>query len=195
MKTAKIATIGTASLFAMIALLLAYPAMANTSGDTSIVSGQTTTTASQAALPSTAAAATLSTGAALTAGQTITFTSTNGTFRTIDGASQKTGAASGTMTLMVTGVYGAGYALSITSGTLRINGTSYSITSGSAQMGEHQAHLVGQGSFGNSAGSFLMVAGAHTNFQGKSFNTLRFDIQVNGVAEYGLVLVAGAQVS
>lgn len=68
-------------------------------------------------------------------------------------------------------------------------------------MGPHQAHLVGQGSLAittpavnDAIGSFLFAAGAHANFQGQTYNTLRFDVQVNGV-EYAVLLLATVTVS
>jgi hypothetical protein len=88
-----------------------------------------------------------------------------------------------------------GYSLSVTSGTLSINGSSFAIGTGSAVMGPHQAHLVGQGTFASATpGSFLFAAGAHANFQGQTYNTLRFDVKVNG-EEYGVLLLVTAKVS
>jgi hypothetical protein len=138
------------------------------------------------------------TPAALTVGQTITLTSTAGQFRVV-GHPGETGTASGSMVLTVTGAFKGGYALSITSGTVTINGTSTAIASGSAEMGPHQAHMVGQGTFAASTstatpGSFLFAAGAHANFEGNTYNTLRLDVEVNGV-EYGVVLLVTAQVA
>ena len=125
----------------------------------------------------------------------MTFTSTNGEWRVLNTSSKvevSSGVASGTVTLTVTGAFKRGYALSITSGTLSINGTSYSIASGSSEMGPWQAHLVGQGSFASATpGSFLMGGAAHADFFGASFNTLRFDVQANGI-EYGVLLLVSA---
>jgi hypothetical protein len=107
----------------------------------------------------------------------------------------KSGTAAGTMTLTVTGAYKAGYSLSITSGSLSINGTTYAFGTGNAVMGPYQAHLVGEGNVASATpGSFLFSAGAHANFQGRTYNTLRFDIQVNG-EEYGVVLLVTATVA
>jgi hypothetical protein len=99
------------------------------------------------------------------------------------------------MVLTVTGAFKGGYALSLTSGTLTINGTAYTTASGSAEMGPFQAHLVGQGTLASSTpGSFLFAAGAHANFQGNTYNTLRLDVQVNGV-EYGVLLLVTSTVA
>ena len=184
------AAIGAASIFAMVALLLAYPAaMAATQ------TAASTTITTTPIIP---------TSTALTVGQTITFTSTNGAWHVVasatsKGDSVKSGVASGAETLTVTGAFKGGYALAVTSGTISINGTSYAFGSGSAEMGPHQAHLVGQGSFVSTStsttpGSFLFAAGAHANFEGQTYNTLRFDVQVNG-QEYGVVLLVTAQVA
>jgi hypothetical protein len=95
----------------------------------------------------------------------------------------------------VTGAFKGGYALSVASGSLTINGTTYSMASGSAEMGPFQAHLVGQGSLASATpGSFLFAAGAHASFQGQTYNTLRFDVQTNGI-EYGVLLLVTATVS
>lgn len=196
MKTAKIAAISGASIFALIALLLAYPAMAATnsgSSDGYPLAG----TALANTVSATTSTSIIPTPTALTAGQTITFTSTNGVFHVI-GHPGKTGVASGTMVLTVTGAFKGGYALSLTSGTLTINGTAYTMASGSAEMGPFQAHLVGQGTLATTSaatpGSFLFAAGAHANFEGQTYNTLRLDVQANGV-EYGVLLLVTSTVA
>src|SRR5271170_3634914 len=89
MKTAKIAAISGASIFALIALLLAYPAMAATnsgSSDGYPLAG----TALANTVSATTSTSIIPTPTALTAGQTITFTSTNGVFHVI-GHPGKTG--------------------------------------------------------------------------------------------------------
>lgn len=130
----------------------------------------------------------------LSVGQTVTLTSTSGTWTVISPSgkpSVSSGTASGTVTLAVTGAFRAGYALSIGSGSLVINGTTYTIASGSAELGPYQAHLVGQGTFTSAEpGSFLVSGTAHASFF-NSFDTLRFDVQANGV-EYGVILQVSA---
>lgn len=181
--------IGGAAIIAVVALIFAYPVFAAATAslpNASVATNQSNspTSTSIVSLPP-----------ALTVGQTVTFTSTNGQWRVLSSPVTplvRTGAASGTVTLTVTGAYKHGYSLSITSGALSINGSTYSIVSGSAEMGPWQARLVGQGSFSTSApGSFLMAGGAHADFFGSTFNTLRFDVQANG-AEYGVVLLVTA---
>jgi len=204
MKTAKIAAISGASILAVVALVLAIPAMAATNnGGASGGYPLAGTALSNAATSSSI----LTPPTALTVGQTITFTSTSGEYKTIGSTSSATGAkgvASGTMVLTVTGAFKGGYALSLTSGSLTLvsasttattSSTTYTMASGSAEMGPFQAHLVGQGTLASSTpGSFLFAAGAHANFQGQTYNTLRLDVQVNGV-EYGVLLLVTSTVA
>lgn len=179
--------LGSAAVLAVVALIFAYPVFA------------ASPIASNAVTPKASAAATTTTEqniipqpTALTVGQTMTFTSTQGQWRVISDPTApkvRSGTAAGTVTLTVTGVFKGGYSLSLTSGSLSINGTTYSTASGSAQMGPEQAHLVGQGSLTNtSPAPFLFGGGAHASFFGSSFNTMRFDVQLNGI-EYGVLLV------
>lgn len=203
MKTAKIAAISGASILAVVALVLAIPAMAATNNG-----GSGGYPLAGTALSNTAASSSILTApTALTVGQTITFTSTSGQYRTIGATSSAagaSGAASGTMVLTVTGAFKGGYALSLTSGSLTLvsasatstsTSTTYTMGSGSAEMGPHQAHLVGQGTIVSSTpGAFLFAAGAHANFQGQTYNTLRLDVQVNGV-EYGVLLLVTSTVA
>ncbi len=119
MKTTKIAVIGAASILAMVALLLAYPAMAAT--NLSLTGAQPlsgTTLASSSSGTNLASAS-----ATLTVGQTVTLTSTNGKFAVV-GTPSQTGTAAGTVVLSVTGAFKGGYSLSIASGTVTIGGSS-----------------------------------------------------------------------
>lgn len=129
---------------------------------------------------------------ALTQGQTLTFTSSEGIYKVISGG-KGVGNASGTVTFTVSGVFSHGYTLTITGGSLTINGTTYSISSGSAQIGRGLAHIVGQGTLSNN-GAFIFAGHAHANFAGQEYNTLRFDVEINGV-EYGVLLVVNVSIS
>jgi hypothetical protein len=194
MNTTKITAIGAAAALAVVALLLAYPAMAATNNGS--LSGYPMTGTALGATSSSTDI--ITTPTPITVGQTITFTSTTGQFHVV-GKPGETGPAAGTLTLTVTGAYKGGYALSIKSGALNINGTSYGVSSGSAEMGPHQAHMVGQGTLASAIasaapGSFLFAAGAHANFQGQTYNTLRLDVQTNGV-EYAVLLLVTVSVS
>ncbi len=119
-------------------------------------------------------------------GQTFTITSTTGKYF-VSGTPSTNGTASGTLTFTVTGKLAAGYTLSISSGSLTVAGTTYTITSGTAQMGRDAASIVGQGAT-NPTGTFLLRAGAHGSFVG-STGTVSLDLQA-GSSEY-LVFLAG----
>lgn len=190
MKTAKIASIGAVSAFALVALLMAYPAMAATQSGT--LAPNVPLTGTSLASTSNGSTSIIPQPSALTVGQTLTFTSTGGKYVEL-GNHSNTGTASGTVVFTVTGAFKGGYALSITSGSLTIGANTYAISSGSAEMGPAQAHLVGQGQTGSS-GTFLVAAGAHANFAGGTYNTLRFDVQVGG-SEYGVVLLTTVAIS
>ncbi|HUI00087.1 MAG TPA: hypothetical protein VLX56_00490 [Nitrososphaerales archaeon] len=122
----------------------------------------------------------------LTVGQTITVTSTQGEYFLASDHTEN-GTASGTMTFTVTGKLTGGYTLSITSGSLVVNGTTYTVSSGTAQMGPDAAALVGQGAT-SSSGTFLVRSTAHGNFAGSSA-TMSVDLSA-GTTEY-LVFLAG----
>ena len=137
----------------------------------------------------------------LTVGQTITITSTSGHFYVV-GAKSETGQASGTLALTVTGKFAGGYSLSISTGTLGVNGTTYAIASGSAEMGPYAHHMVGQGvtapittASGNTtstaSGAFLMRATARGSFAGE-YATATLDLQT-GATEYVISLIGTVQ--
>lgn len=123
----------------------------------------------------------------LSVGQTITFTSTSGEYRTV-GTSSTNGTASGTVTFTVTGGLSQGYTLTITSGSLTIAGTTYTVESGSAQMDPFGTTISGQGTTGTS-GSFILNASAHGTFVGTSAS-MSLDF-TNGTTEY-LVILTGS---
>jgi len=122
----------------------------------------------------------------LTVGQTITITSTQGRFF-VYATPTKNGTASGTLTFTVTGKLARGYTLSLTSGTIVVNGTTYTVSSGSAQMGLFANSMVGQGTT-TPAGQFLFQAQARGSFAGTS-GSVSLDF-TNGTTEYA-VLLAG----
>ena len=123
----------------------------------------------------------------ISVGQTFTITSTTGKYF-VAGTSKTNGTASGTLTFTVTGKLAAGYTLSIKSGSLTVAGTTYTITSGTAQMGRDASVVVGQGAT-NPTGTFLLRASAHGSFVG-STGTVSLDLQ-SGSSEY-LVFLAGS---
>lgn len=121
----------------------------------------------------------------LTVGQTITITSSRGEYVAIANPDDN-GTASGTITFTVTGKLAGGYTLSITSGSITVNGTTYTISSGSAQMDTSASHLEGQGTTTTSSGAFLVTATAHGTFAGTTA-TMSLDL-TNGSTEYRIAL-------
>jgi len=110
-----------------------------------------------------------------------------GTFKVVGDPSQH-GDASGTMTFTVTNALKAGYILTLTSGEIVINGTTYTITSGAAQTGRYAEALVGQGQT-NPGGVLLIRADAQGNFGGVLTANLKLDFST-GSTEY-IVVLAG----
>jgi hypothetical protein len=150
--------------------------------------------------PSATNAATTSTTAVpgLAVGQVITITSTQGHF-TVVGDKSENGTASGTITFTVTGKFAGGYSLSITAGSLNVNGTAYAVSSGSAETGHYAHRMVGQGttntagttSTATTSGAFLMRATARGTFGGE-YATMSLDLQ-SGTTEYAISLVGTIQ--
>ena len=70
----------------------------------------------------------------LAPGQTISVTSSQGSYFVL-GTPNNNGTASGTITFTVTSKLAQGYTLSITSGNIVVGGTTYTISSGTAQTG------------------------------------------------------------
>jgi hypothetical protein len=123
----------------------------------------------------------------LTAGQTITITSSSGSYITV-GTSSANGTASGTITFKVTGKLSQGYTLSISSGSLTVAGTTYTMSSGSAQMDPWGTSISGQGTT-SQGGSFIVQASAHGTFVGSTASaSLDF---TNGTTEF-LVTLTGS---
>jgi hypothetical protein len=142
-----------------------------------------------------AAPASTSTIPGLTVGQVINITSTQGHFKVV-GDKSENGTASGTVAFTVTGKFASGYTLSIKAGNFNVNGTTYTISSGSAQTGSHAHHMVGQGTTvgttsGTASGAFLMKATARGTFGGE-YATMSVDLQ-SGTTEYAIFLVGTIQ--
>ncbi len=120
----------------------------------------------------------------LSVGQTITITSTQGKFW-VYATPSKNGTASGTLTFTVTGKLARGYTLSVTGGSIVVDGTTYTVSSGSAQMGLFANAMVGQGAT-TPTGQFLFRAQAHGSFAGTS-GSVSLDF-TNGTTEYAVAL-------
>jgi len=119
----------------------------------------------------------------MTVGQTITITSTKGTFVTYSTPRQN-GTASGTLTFTITGKLSQGYTLSLTSGTITVAGTTYTVASGTAQMGLAANAINGQGTT-TPTGQFLIQAQARGSFAGTQASVA---LDFNGSTEYAVFL-------
>ena len=120
-------------------------------------------------------------------GQAITITSTQGRYFVV-GTPSDNGTASGTLTFTVTGKLSGGYTLSLTSGSVTIGSTTYTIASGTAQMDRGASSITGQGAT-SPTGQFILRATARGSFAG-STGSVSLDLQ-SGSSEY-LVSLAGS---
>lgn len=125
----------------------------------------------------------------LTVGQTITVTSSQGTFQVI-GTPSNNGTASGTTTFTVTSKLAEGYTLSITSGSLVVGGTTYTISSGTAQTGRSADVISGQGTT-TPSGQFLLRGTARGSFAGTT-GSLLLDFKTEST-EYAVALTGTVQ--
>jgi len=211
-RTAQIATI--TAVAALAAALLAYPAILSVMSATLSTSKQSLASAATAPLATAASSTSTTittpptplwqgyegypgalpdrdrggrfhfeTPVSLSVGQTITITSTQGNFW-VYATPSKNGTASGTLTFTVTSKLARGYTLSLTGGSIVVNGTTYTVSSGSAQMGLFANAMVGQGT--TPTGQFLFQAQAHGSFAGTS-GSVSLDF-TNGTTEYAVAL-------
>jgi hypothetical protein len=84
----------------------------------------------------------------------------------------------------VTGVFQRGYALSLTSGTITIGANTYSLTSGSAELGPYGEYMVGQATGSNGFQSIFRINNLG-NYGTASYATIHMDLN-NGSSEYFL---------
>jgi hypothetical protein len=175
MYTKKIAIASTVGAFAVVALLFAFPAMAASAAPNNVnpqkLLQQSPRLGSQALEFST--------------GQTITLTSVAGGFWVI-GDRASNGTASGTMTLQVSADLKGGYIFTVTGGSLTINGTTYTISTGSAEAGTHGYYIVGNGHAGTA--QFLFMDRDLGKFGTTNFGVLRVDLQ-DGSSEFAARLL------
>ncbi len=182
MNTKKIAIASIVGAFAVMALLIAYPAMAASP------SAPLKTSPSQLLQQSATMA---SQKIQLTDGQTITLSSVAGGWWVV-GDRATNGTASGTMTLQITGVLKGGYIISVTGGSLNINGSTYSISSGSAELGPHRVYMVGNGQAGTA--QFLFQDRSLGKFGSTGYGILRVDLK-DGTSEYAARLLVTVTVT
>jgi hypothetical protein len=177
MNTKKIAIASAVGAFAVMALLFAYPAMASSTGASANPNYQQLLQSSVSTNPP---------KIQLTTGQTITLTSVAGGYWEI-GDRAVNGTASGSMTLQVSGALKGGYIISVSGGSLNINGVTYTISSGSAELGPHGVYMVGQGQAGTA--QFLFLDRSLGKFGSTNYGILRVDLK-DGSSEFaGRLLV------
>ena len=176
MNTKKMAVASTVGAFAVMALLFAIPAIAASPGSTSHPNLQQMLQNPQYASIQ---------RVQLSTGQTITLTSVAGGYWVV-GDRNSNGTSSGSMTLQVTGSLTGGYILSVTGGSLSINGTTYTISSGSAELGPHGVNVVGQGQAGTA--QFLFLDRSLGKFGSTNYGILRVDLK-DGTSEFAARLL------
>ncbi len=176
MNTKKIAIASTVAAFAVLALLFAYPAVASSAG------GPRSPSLTQILQRSAYAA---SQPIQLNTGQTITLTSVAGGYWIVGDAASN-GTASGSLTLQVSGDLKGGYVLTVTGGSLSINGSTFNISGGSAELGPYGRFMVGQGQ--SSTGQFLFLDRNLGKFGGTSYGVLRVDLK-DGSSEFAARLL------
>jgi len=179
MNTKKIAVATTIGIFAVMAMLVAYPAMA--------ASSTPSTTSIQQMLQQ---PRNVDHKIQLSVGQTITLTSVAGGYWVV-GDRAVNGTASGSMTLQVTGAFKGGYAISVTGGSLNINNTTYAISGGSAELGPYGIHMVGQGQSGTA--QFLFGYNGLGKFGSSTYAIVRVDL-TSGSSQFGARLLVTVSV-
>ncbi|MDG7008485.1 MAG: hypothetical protein JRN06_09640 [Nitrososphaerota archaeon] len=170
MNTKKMAIASAVGVFALTAVLVAYPAMAASGAPSASNVQQMLQHPRYATLDK----------IQLSTGQTVTLTSVAGGYWEV-GDREVNGTASGTITLQVTGALAGGYSLSVTGGSFVINGTTYTVSSGSAELGPYGIRMVGQGQSGTA--QFLFGGRDLGKFGSTSFAILRVDLK-GGSSEF-----------
>lgn len=173
MSTKKIAIATTVGVLALAALLFALPVMAASGAfSTPRNSSQPQSVQHQKV--------------SLTVGEAFALTSTAGGYKEI-GNPAVNGTATGSLSLQVTGVFEGGYSLSVTGGHLSFNGTTYTMTGGSAELGPYGVRMAGQAQAGPSA-QMLFAGRDLGRFGTASYGVLRVDL-TSGTLEFGVRLL------
>lgn len=171
MNTKNLALASAFGSVALVALLFAYPAIAASSAAPQNANLQQLFQQSQdRTLPQ----------VRLAVGQSIAITSIAGGYRVV-GDPSVNGTATGSLNFQVTGALVGGYILSTTGGTITINGTAYSVSAGSAELGSHGLRMVGQGQSGTS--QFLFTVLNLGKFGNTHYGVLRVDL-TTGSSEF-----------
>ena len=165
MNTKNLAIASTVGVVALVAMLFAFPAMAASSAaQQSVTPQQLAHQVQERDLKR----------IDLRVGQNISIVSVAGGYREV-GDPAVNGTASGSMTLRVTGSFVGGYALTTTGGTISVNGTTYKISSGSAELGPFGARMTGQASSGTPAQLLFSVFNLG-KFGSTDYGILRVDL-------------------
>jgi hypothetical protein len=176
MNTKKIAIASTIGAFAVMALIIAYPAMAASPAATGNPNLQQMLEHSAYASPQ---------RIQLSAGQTIALTSVAGGYWVV-GERSSNGTASGTLSLQVSSGLTGGYILNVTAGSLNINGTTYTISGGSALLGPYGVYVLGHGQAGTA--QFLFLDRDLGRFGSTNYGVLRIDLK-DGASEFAARLL------
>ncbi len=176
MNTKKIAIASTIGAFAVMALLVAFPAMAASPGAQHNPNAQQLLQHTQNGTVD---------KIQLSVGQTFTLTSVAGGYWEV-GNRTVNGTASGSMTLQVSGAFKGGYALTVTGGSLVIDGKTYTISSGSSELGPYGSRMIGQGQAGTA--QFLFAGRDLGKFGTTNFGILNLDLK-DGSSEFAARLL------
>jgi hypothetical protein len=177
MNTKNLAIATAVGVLALAGLLVAFPAMAASTGFASPRNSNMNTNLqahSQLTRPN------------LQVGQSFTLTSIAGGYREIGNPSVN-GTATGSLTFQVSGTFTAGYSVSVTGGQVTANGTTYTVSGGSGELGRYGVHMVGQGQAGTAA-QFLFSANNLGKFGSADYGVLRVDLS-NGSGEFAVRLL------
>jgi hypothetical protein len=178
MNTKNLAIATAVGVFALVGLLVAFPAMAASTGFASPQNSNINKNILNAPgqLPK----------ADLQVGQSFTLTSVAGGYREV-GNPAVNGTATGSLTIQVTGTFTGGYAVSVTGGQVNANGSTYTVSGGSGELGLYGIHMVGQGQAGTSV-QFLFSAINLGKFGSTDYGVLRVDLS-NGSGEFAVRLL------
>ena len=170
------------AMLVIASVLFAYPAFATQGTTTTSTSTQVSSTASQQ-VPISSIDCDHCKRPNLHVGSTLTYATVSGIYWT-PGHPNQNGSASVALQFTVTGVFDRGYSLSLTSGTITIGANTYSLSSGSAELGPYGEYMVGQATGSNGFQSIFRINNLG-NFGTASYATIHMDLN-NGSSEYFL---------
>ena len=184
MQTKMKALTGTVAMLVIASVLFAYPAFA--------AQATTSTTTASSGLTSTANKTTpvhkcngdgLCGRPDLKVGSVITYTTQSGTYWP-PGHRDQNASASVSLEYTVTGVFNQGYSLTLTAGSVTLGDKTYALSSGSAELGPHGGHMIGQAT-GQDGLQLILHINNLGNFGKNNYATIGIDLN-NGSAQYYL---------